>query len=78
MELKYTQENAQQEIQTSLDASEGPNPAPLSLVRCGDLKPAGCGCVVLHMDWIRAAGPFQLNCSVSPAPSRSINACVGI
>lgn len=50
MELKYAQEDAQQEIQTSLDGSEGPNPAPLSPVRCVDLKPAGRGCVVLHMD----------------------------
>lgn len=32
------------------DGSEGPNPAPLSPVHPGDLRAAGHGCVVLHMD----------------------------
>lgn len=46
------------------DGSEGPNPAPLGPVHCGDLRPAGCGCVVLHMGW--RSLPSELSCVTCP------------
>lgn len=64
MKLEYTQEDAWQEIQTSVMALKGQILLPLGPVHCGDLRPAGCGCVVLHMGW--RSLPSELSCVTCP------------